>query len=112
MGTESVPRSNKYQQLGRNVTPDLLKPSLYMGRNVTPDPISQQIAKGYNQQEGISIEESFAPVARLEAVRLFIAFADCLLKPYPEDRFIVSRQTDRYEMFSLQLNWSSGDESA
>ncbi|GKA17685.1 gag-pol polyprotein [Tanacetum coccineum] len=26
------------------------------------------VAKGYNQQEGIDFEESFAPVARLEAV--------------------------------------------
>ncbi|GJS77001.1 retrovirus-related pol polyprotein from transposon TNT 1-94 [Tanacetum coccineum] len=32
-------------------------------------------SKGYNQQEGIDFEESFAPVARLEAVRLFIAYA-------------------------------------
>ncbi|GJW65966.1 retrovirus-related pol polyprotein from transposon TNT 1-94 [Tanacetum coccineum] len=32
------------------------------------------IAKGYNQHEGIDFEESFAPVARLEAVRLFIAY--------------------------------------
>ncbi|GKD84798.1 retrovirus-related pol polyprotein from transposon TNT 1-94, partial [Tanacetum coccineum] len=33
------------------------------------------VAKGYNQQEGIDFEESFAPVARLEAVRLFVAYA-------------------------------------
>ncbi|GJR25973.1 retrovirus-related pol polyprotein from transposon TNT 1-94 [Tanacetum coccineum] len=33
------------------------------------------VAKGYNQQEGIDFEELFAPVARLEAVRLFIAYA-------------------------------------
>nr|GFA08206.1 retrovirus-related Pol polyprotein from transposon TNT 1-94 [Tanacetum cinerariifolium] len=31
------------------------------------------VAKGYAQKEGIDFEESFAPVARLEAVRLFIA---------------------------------------
>ncbi|GKE30910.1 retrovirus-related pol polyprotein from transposon TNT 1-94 [Tanacetum coccineum] len=30
---------------------------------------------GYNQKERIDFEESFAPVARLEAVRLFIAYA-------------------------------------
>ncbi|GJY20852.1 retrovirus-related pol polyprotein from transposon TNT 1-94 [Tanacetum coccineum] len=30
--------------------------------------------KGYAQKEGIDFEESFAPVARLEAVRLFIAY--------------------------------------
>nr|GEY79482.1 copia protein [Tanacetum cinerariifolium]GEY79929.1 copia protein [Tanacetum cinerariifolium] len=31
--------------------------------------------KGYAQKEGVDFEESFAPVARLEAVRLFIAYA-------------------------------------
>ncbi|GJU63724.1 putative ribonuclease H-like domain-containing protein [Tanacetum coccineum] len=36
---------------------------------------SRLVAKGYSQQEGIDFEESFAPVARLEAVRLFIAYA-------------------------------------
>nr|GEZ78118.1 hypothetical protein [Tanacetum cinerariifolium] len=30
---------------------------------------------GYAQKEGVNFEESFAPVARLEAVRLFIAYA-------------------------------------
>ncbi|GKE59090.1 retrovirus-related pol polyprotein from transposon TNT 1-94 [Tanacetum coccineum] len=33
------------------------------------------VAKGYKQEEGIDFEESFALVARLEAVRMFIAFA-------------------------------------
>ncbi|GKC88080.1 retrovirus-related pol polyprotein from transposon TNT 1-94, partial [Tanacetum coccineum] len=33
------------------------------------------VAKGYSQQEGIDFEESFAPVARLEAVRMFVAYA-------------------------------------
>nr|GFC55039.1 Gag-Pol polyprotein [Tanacetum cinerariifolium] len=33
------------------------------------------VAKGYAQKEGVDFEESFAPVARLEAVRLFIAYA-------------------------------------
>ncbi|GJT39439.1 retrovirus-related pol polyprotein from transposon TNT 1-94 [Tanacetum coccineum] len=36
---------------------------------------SRLVAKGYAQKEGIDFEESFAPVARLEAVRLFIAYA-------------------------------------
>nr|GEW44440.1 copia protein [Tanacetum cinerariifolium] len=31
--------------------------------------------KGYAQEEGIDFEESFAPVERLEAVRIFIAYA-------------------------------------
>ncbi|GKD81892.1 retrovirus-related pol polyprotein from transposon TNT 1-94 [Tanacetum coccineum] len=33
------------------------------------------VAKGYAQEEGIDFEESFAPVAHLEAVRIFIAYA-------------------------------------
>ncbi|GJY80004.1 retrovirus-related pol polyprotein from transposon TNT 1-94 [Tanacetum coccineum] len=33
------------------------------------------VAKGYRQEEGIGFEESFAPVARLEAIRIFIANA-------------------------------------
>nr|GEU57460.1 hypothetical protein [Tanacetum cinerariifolium] len=36
---------------------------------------SRLVAKGYAQKEGIDFEESFALVARLEAVRLFIAYA-------------------------------------
>ena len=33
------------------------------------------VAKGYSQQEGIDYDETFAPVARLEAIRIFLAFA-------------------------------------
>nr|GEY83019.1 retrovirus-related Pol polyprotein from transposon TNT 1-94 [Tanacetum cinerariifolium] len=36
---------------------------------------SRLVAKGYAQKEGVDFEESFAPVAWLEAVRLFIAYA-------------------------------------
>ncbi|GJW06514.1 retrovirus-related pol polyprotein from transposon TNT 1-94 [Tanacetum coccineum] len=33
------------------------------------------VARGYCQEEGINFEESFAPVSRLEAIRIFLAFA-------------------------------------
>nr|GEW99176.1 hypothetical protein [Tanacetum cinerariifolium]GEX14038.1 hypothetical protein [Tanacetum cinerariifolium] len=33
------------------------------------------VARGYRQEEGIYFEESFAPVARLEAIRIFLAFS-------------------------------------
>ncbi|GKC67148.1 retrovirus-related pol polyprotein from transposon TNT 1-94 [Tanacetum coccineum] len=36
---------------------------------------SRLVGKGYGQEEGINFEEYFAPVARLEAVRIFVAYA-------------------------------------
>nr|GEZ44526.1 Gag-Pol polyprotein [Tanacetum cinerariifolium] len=36
---------------------------------------SRLVANGYGQEEGINFEELFAPVARLEAVRIFVAYA-------------------------------------
>nr|GEW77838.1 retrovirus-related Pol polyprotein from transposon TNT 1-94 [Tanacetum cinerariifolium] len=36
---------------------------------------AQLVAKGYRQEEGIDFEESLAPVARIEASRIFIANA-------------------------------------
>ncbi|GJR48672.1 retrovirus-related pol polyprotein from transposon TNT 1-94 [Tanacetum coccineum] len=33
------------------------------------------VAKGYCHEEGIDFEESFAPVARIEAIRIFLAYA-------------------------------------
>nr|GEY26102.1 retrovirus-related Pol polyprotein from transposon TNT 1-94 [Tanacetum cinerariifolium] len=39
------------------------------------DEFTNPLSKGYAQEEGIDFEESFAPVARLEAVWIFIAYA-------------------------------------
>jgi len=33
------------------------------------------VVQGYNQEEGIDYEETFAPVARIEAIRILVAFA-------------------------------------
>ncbi|GKA24308.1 retrovirus-related pol polyprotein from transposon TNT 1-94 [Tanacetum coccineum] len=36
---------------------------------------AQLVAKGYRQEEGIDFEELFAPVARIEAIKIFLAYA-------------------------------------
>nr|GFC40497.1 hypothetical protein [Tanacetum cinerariifolium] len=36
---------------------------------------SRLVAVGYSQQEGIDYDETFTPVARIEAIRLFLAYA-------------------------------------
>ena len=33
------------------------------------------VAQGYNQEEDIDFDETFAPVARIEAIRLLLTFA-------------------------------------
>jgi hypothetical protein len=36
---------------------------------------SRLVAQGYSQKKGIDYEETFAPVARLEAIRILLAFS-------------------------------------
>ena len=44
------------------------------------------LAKGYNQEEGIDYEETYAPVARLEAIRMLLAYASIMdFKLYQRD---------------------------
>ncbi|GJX97406.1 copia protein [Tanacetum coccineum] len=45
-------------------------------KNIVVRNKTRLVAKGYRQEEGIDFEESFAPVARLEVVQMFIAYAD------------------------------------
>ncbi|GJU56961.1 retrovirus-related pol polyprotein from transposon TNT 1-94 [Tanacetum coccineum] len=43
-------------------------------KNIVVRNKTRLVAKGYKKEEGIDFEESFAPVARLEAIRMFIAY--------------------------------------
>nr|GEZ42518.1 retrovirus-related Pol polyprotein from transposon TNT 1-94 [Tanacetum cinerariifolium] len=56
------------------VTPDTQLPHLDEYGEVLKNK-ARLVAKGYRQEAGIDFEESFASVARLEAIRLFIAHA-------------------------------------
>ncbi|GKA59306.1 retrovirus-related pol polyprotein from transposon TNT 1-94 [Tanacetum coccineum] len=37
------------------------------------------VAQGYNQQEGIDYDETYAPVARFESIRILLAYACCYM---------------------------------
>jgi len=44
------------------------------------------VAKGYSQEEGIDFDETFAPVAHLEVIRILLAFASYMsIKLYQMD---------------------------
>ncbi|GJS82583.1 retrovirus-related pol polyprotein from transposon TNT 1-94 [Tanacetum coccineum] len=51
------------------------------------------VAKGYGQQEGIDFEESLASVARLEAVRLFVAYEEVYINQ--PDGFVDPHHPDK-----------------
>nr|GEW22643.1 hypothetical protein [Tanacetum cinerariifolium] len=47
---------------------------------------SRLVAKGYAQKEGVNFEESFAPVARLEAEEVYVNQPDGFVYPYHPDK--------------------------
>ncbi|GJZ40583.1 putative ribonuclease H-like domain-containing protein [Tanacetum coccineum] len=46
-----------------------------MKRGILSRNKARLVAQGYRQEEGVDYDEVFAPVARIEAIRLFLAFA-------------------------------------
>ena len=68
---ELVPRSTDKHIIGtRWVFKNKLDENGIIVRNK-----ARLVGQGYNQEEGIDFEETFAPVARLEAIRLLLAYA-------------------------------------
>nr|GEU80691.1 retrovirus-related Pol polyprotein from transposon TNT 1-94 [Tanacetum cinerariifolium] len=69
-----VPSSNN-QSISNNMIPNVDEAST--SHNVFNEHLEDAYfdAIGYSQQEGIDYDETFAPVARIEAIRLFLAYA-------------------------------------
>ncbi|GJV57163.1 integrase, catalytic region, zinc finger, CCHC-type containing protein [Tanacetum coccineum] len=49
-------------------------------KNIVIQNKSRLVSKGYKQEDGIDFEESFAPVARLKAVMMFVAYSQYTIK--------------------------------
>jgi len=64
-----VPKSDEMNIIGSKW---VFRNKLYEASLITRNK-ARLVDKGYNQKEGIDYGETFAPVARLEAVRLLLA---------------------------------------
>ena len=77
-----VDRSEDYPIIGTKwVFRNKLDENGYVTRNK-----ARLVTKGYNQEEVIDFDETFVPVARLEAIRLLLAYASFMnIKLYQMD---------------------------
>jgi hypothetical protein len=57
------------------------------------------VCKGYAQVEGIDFEETFAPVARLESIRMFLAFA-C----FKDFKVYIKRMLNQHSLMEIKKN--------
>jgi len=68
---ELIPRNESLQVIG---TKWVFRNKLDEDGNITKNK-TRLVAKGYRQEEGIDYDETYAPVERLEAIRLHLAYA-------------------------------------
>nr|GFB63102.1 copia protein [Tanacetum cinerariifolium] len=72
---EVIPPQKNTQSISNNMIPNVDEAST--SHNVFNERLEDAYfdAIGYSQQEGIDYDETFAPVARIESIRLFLAYA-------------------------------------
>ncbi|GJT93701.1 retrovirus-related pol polyprotein from transposon TNT 1-94 [Tanacetum coccineum] len=73
------------------------------------------VAQGYTQEEGIDYDEVFSPVARIEAIRLFLAYAlfkDFVVYQMDVKRFEDPDFPDRVYKVGRSIRMISSDESS
>jgi len=71
---ELIPRDDSHQVIG---TKWVFRNKLDEDGNITKNK-ARLVAKGYKQEEGIDYDETYAPVARLEAICLLLAYTSLM----------------------------------
>ena len=71
---ELIPRDDSHQVIG---TKWVFRNKLDKDGNITKNK-ARLVEKGYRQEEGIDYDETYAPVVKLEAIRLLLAYVSLM----------------------------------
>ncbi|GJT64920.1 zf-CCHC domain-containing protein, partial [Tanacetum coccineum] len=72
---DSESLQNEYNKVFAVSSPMILPRDIQDENGVVSRNKARLVVQGYNQQEGIDFDETYAPVARLESIRILLAYA-------------------------------------